>query len=119
MTRNVAGNGSQHGPKYRRIYLELRETLSEGAYKRQGGKLPSEGDLAKRFSVPAGLHRTAGLWRNWNPRDSIQKRMGAGTIVTNRTTRKHFCLPEVAHPRAGHDRDIRAYLPRHFTRACC
>jgi GntR family transcriptional regulator of arabinose operon len=87
MTRNVAGNGSQHGPKYRRIYLELRETLSEGAYN-QGGKLPSEGDLAKRFGASRPTVRRA--LAQLESEGLIQKRMGAGTIVTNRTTRKHF-----------------------------
>jgi GntR family transcriptional regulator of arabinose operon len=87
MMRNVVGDGAPEGPKYRRIYLELRQTLSEGSYN-QGGKLPSEGDLAKRFGVSRPTVRRA--LAQLESEGFIQKRMGAGTIVTNRTSSKHF-----------------------------
>lgn len=96
MTRKVAEKESRNGPKYRRIYLELRETLSEGAYS-QGGKLPSEGDLAKRFGASRPTVRRA--LAQLESEGLIQKRMGAGTIVTSPTTRKHsvfgLLIPEL------------------------
>ncbi len=87
MIRKANGDGSQEGPKYRRIYLELRQTLAEGAYD-NGGKLPSEGDLVRRFGASRPTVRRA--LAQLESEGFIQKRMGSGTIVTNRNTRKHF-----------------------------
>ena len=96
MIRKANGDGLQEGPKYRRIYLELRQTLAEGSYD-NGGKLPSEGDLAQRFGASRPTVRRA--LAQLESEGFIQKRMGSGTIVTNRNTRKHsvfgLLIPEL------------------------
>jgi GntR family transcriptional regulator of arabinose operon len=87
MLHKPDGESTKEGPKYRRIYLELREMLAIGAYD-QSGKLPSEGDLAGRFGASRPTVRRA--LAQLESEGFIEKRMGSGTKVTNRNTPKNF-----------------------------
>lgn len=70
------------GPKYKRIYQELRTVLADGTYS-QGSKLPSETDLAGRFNASRPTIRRA--LAQLESEGFIQRRMGSGTIVSQRT----------------------------------
>lgn len=69
------------GPKYRRIYSELREGISKSAYGK-GQKLPSENELVDRFqaSRPTVGRALAQL----ESEGFIERRAGSGTYVVDR-----------------------------------
>jgi DNA-binding LacI/PurR family transcriptional regulator len=67
------------GPKYKRIYQELRSALKDGSQKR-GDMLPSENDLVERFGVSRPTVRRA-LEQLVND-GLIERRMGLGSVVS-------------------------------------
>lgn len=81
------GDNNKEGPKYRRIYLELREALAMGAYE-EGGKLPSENDLVGKFGASRPTVRRA--LAQLESEGFVEKRMGSGTVAKNRSTHKNF-----------------------------
>ena len=82
MSQNEETDSASKGPKYKRVYVELRGALMTGTH-REGDKLPSENELVERFGVSRPTVRRAlaqlvtdGL---------IERRMGAATVVSNRS----------------------------------
>ncbi len=82
MSQNEDTDSASKGPKYKRVYVELRGALTNGTH-REGDKLPSENELVERFGVSRPTVRRAlaqlvtdGL---------IERRMGAATVVSNRS----------------------------------
>ena len=82
MSQNEETDSGSKGPKYKRVYVELRGALTNGTH-REGDKLPSENELVERFGVSRPTVRRAlaqlvtdGL---------IERRMGAATVVSNRS----------------------------------
>lgn len=66
------------GPKYKRIYLELREALANGTYG-AGAKLPSESELVESFGASRPTVRRA--LAQLEAEGLVQRRMGSGTTV--------------------------------------
>ena len=87
MPQAMGETNVKDGPKHRRIYLELRESLSTGTYD-QGGKLPSESELVKQFGASRPTVRRA--LAQLESEGFVEKRMGSGTVVKNRNARKSF-----------------------------
>ncbi|MGA2674186.1 MAG: GntR family transcriptional regulator [Terracidiphilus sp.] len=85
MQRNASLEGASEGPKYKRIYLELREALADGTYS-QGGKFPSENDLVTRFGASRPTVRRA--LAELESEGFIERRMGAGTTVSQQNKHK-------------------------------
>jgi DNA-binding LacI/PurR family transcriptional regulator len=85
MPRNASETAAPRGPKYKRVYLELRGTLTDGSHG-EGDKLPSENDLVEKFGVsrPTVRRALAQLVKD----GLIQRRMGAGTVVSPRNERE-------------------------------
>jgi DNA-binding LacI/PurR family transcriptional regulator len=81
MSQTVSIESTKKGPKYKRVYLELRGALNDGTH-RQGDKLPSENDLAEQFGVSRPTVRRA--LAQLVTEGLIERRMGAGTVVANR-----------------------------------
>jgi DNA-binding LacI/PurR family transcriptional regulator len=73
------------GPKYKRIYQKLRETLADGTYV-EGNKLPSENELVESFGVSRPTVRRA--LAQLESEGLIQRRMGSGTVVAKRSAHK-------------------------------
>jgi DNA-binding LacI/PurR family transcriptional regulator len=70
------------GPKYKRIYQKLRETLANGTYI-EGNKLPSENELVESFGASRPTVRRA--LAQLESEGLIQRRMGSGTVVAKRS----------------------------------
>jgi GntR family transcriptional regulator of arabinose operon len=87
MSRKVNAEAALEGPKYQRIYLELREALAVGTYS-PGDKLPGENDLADRFGASRPTIRRA--LAQLESEGFVDRRMGSGTVVANRQDRKAF-----------------------------
>jgi DNA-binding LacI/PurR family transcriptional regulator len=82
MSQSESTEAAAKGPKYKRVYLELRGTLTDGTH-REGDKLPSENDLVERFGVSRPTVRRA--LAQLVTEGFIERRMGAGTVVSNRS----------------------------------
>jgi DNA-binding LacI/PurR family transcriptional regulator len=80
MSDNESIEAVGKGPKYKRVYLELREALTDGRH-REGDKLPSENELVERFGVSRPTVRRA--LTQLVSEGFIARRMGAGTVVSN------------------------------------
>jgi DNA-binding LacI/PurR family transcriptional regulator len=78
-------DGASEGPKYKRIYQKLREVLADGTYA-EGNKLPSENDLVESFGASRPTVRRA--LAQLESEGLIQRRMGSGTVVSQRSERK-------------------------------
>jgi GntR family transcriptional regulator, arabinose operon transcriptional repressor len=87
MSGRVNADAAQEGPKYQRIYLELREALAIGTYS-PGDKLPGENDLAERFGASRPTVRRA--LSQLESEGFVDRRMGSGTVVANRQDRKAY-----------------------------
>jgi len=62
MSQNEETDSASKGPKYKRVYVELRGALTNGTH-REGDKLPSENELVERFCVSRPTVRRA--LHNW------------------------------------------------------
>jgi len=82
MSQNASIESGGKGPKYKRVYLELRGALTDGTH-REGDKLPSENELVERFGVSRPTVRRA--LAQLVSEGFIARRMGAGTVVSNRS----------------------------------
>jgi DNA-binding LacI/PurR family transcriptional regulator len=82
MSQNATIDSAGKGPKYKRVYLELRGALTDGTH-REGDKLPSENELVERFGVSRPTVRRA--LSQLVSEGFIARRMGAGTVVSNRS----------------------------------
>jgi len=82
MTPATGSDAASEGPKYKRIYHELRESLAEGIYS-PGNKLPSENELVSKFGVSRPTVRRA--LAQLETDGLILRRMGSGTVVAQRT----------------------------------
>ncbi len=82
MAQNDFAETATKGPKYKRVYLELRGALTDGSH-REGDKLPSENDLVERFGVSRPTVRRA--LAQLVTEGFIERRMGAGSVVANRS----------------------------------
>jgi DNA-binding LacI/PurR family transcriptional regulator len=82
MPQNASAEAATKGPKYKRVYLELRGALTDGSH-REGDKLPSENDLVERFGVSRPTVRRA--LAQLVTEGFIERRMGAGSVVANRS----------------------------------
>jgi DNA-binding LacI/PurR family transcriptional regulator len=85
MSQKAGTESAKKGPKYKRVYLELGKTLTDGAL-REGDKLPSESELVARFGVSRPTVRRA--LAQLVTEGLIERRMGAGTVVSNRSRQK-------------------------------
>ena len=79
MTQEESLESASKGPKYKRIYQELRAALKDGSQKR-GDLLPSENDLVERFGVSRPTVRRA--LEQLVREGLIERRMGLGSIVS-------------------------------------
>ena len=82
MSQSAGIESPSKGPKYKRVYLELREALKYGTH-RQGDKLASENDLVERFGVSRPTVRRA--LAQLVDEGFIERRMGAGSVVAHRS----------------------------------
>jgi len=82
MTQGANSEGNGKGPKYKRIYLALRETLAGGAYS-PGSKLPSESELVASFAASRPTVRRA--LAQLETEGFIDRRMGSGSMVLQRS----------------------------------
>lgn len=82
MSQNASIESAGKGPKYKRVYLELRGALTDGTHQ-EGDKLPSENDLVERFGVSRPTVRRA--LAQLVSEGFIARRMGAGSVVSNRS----------------------------------
>lgn len=78
MSRNAGSESATVGPKYKRIYLALREALANGKYS-AGNKLPSESELVESFGASRPTVRRA--LAELESEGFVQRRMGSGTRV--------------------------------------
>ncbi len=85
MSQNASTDVPGPGPKYRRIYKELRESLVDGAYV-PGNKLPSESELVARFGASRPTVRRA--LAQLESEGFIDRRMGSGSTVSERIRRQ-------------------------------
>jgi DNA-binding LacI/PurR family transcriptional regulator len=85
MSNEINLEDAGDGPKYKRIYQRLREMLSGGTYT-EGHKLPSESDLVEKFGASRPTVRRA--LAQLESEGFVEKRMGSGTIVAQRTSHK-------------------------------
>lgn len=69
-------------PKHRKIYEVLREQITAGKYA-DGQRLPSETELARRFTVSRPTVGRA--LRDLHQEGLISRRVGSGTYLTSRT----------------------------------
>jgi len=79
MFQGAVSGVSAKAPKYRRIYLELRQSLTDRVY-RPGNKMPSESELVGRFGASRPTVRRA--LAQLESEGLIERRMGSGTIVS-------------------------------------
>jgi GntR family transcriptional regulator of arabinose operon len=86
---NVRGErmGIKEVSKYKKIFSELRQAILEGEY-RQGDRLESEIQLAKRFGVsrPTAARALLQLARD----GMVESRAGSGTYVLGRSREDHY-----------------------------
>jgi len=82
MDQRVKSEVVAKGPKYKRVYLQLRAALADGS-SRQGDKLPSENDLVEEFGVSRPTVRRA--LAQLVAEGFIERRMGAGSVVAKRS----------------------------------
>ena len=68
----------QHRPKYQRIVLDLRKSITLGEYK-EGERLPSEADLVGRFTTSRLTVQRA--LKELQHQGLIERRAGSGTFV--------------------------------------
>jgi DNA-binding LacI/PurR family transcriptional regulator len=87
MSQSASIEVAGKGPKYKRIYAQLREALVEGTYS-PGNKLPSESELVARFGASRPTVRRA--LAQLESEGFIDRRMGSGSIVSERNTREAF-----------------------------
>jgi DNA-binding LacI/PurR family transcriptional regulator len=96
MYRMESLENAKDGPKYKRIYQKLREVLADGTY-HQGSKLPSESELVESFGASRPTVRRA--LAQLESDGLIQRRMGSGTIVAQRSSHKNhvfgLLIPEL------------------------
>ena len=87
MPKLTFANGDESGPKYRRIYAELRQALTIGTYG-PDAKLPSEKEFVARFgaSRPTIGRALAEL----ETEGLIERRPGSGTYVRSQNQREHL-----------------------------
>lgn len=85
MPQDVTTDSAREGPKYKRIYLDLRDSLANGVYT-PGSKLPSENDLVARFQASRPTVRRA--LAQLESEGFVERRMGSGTVVSQRGQRK-------------------------------
>lgn len=78
MSRSASTEAPGKGPKYKRIYKELREALADGTYS-PGSKLPSENDLVGNFAASRPTVRRA--LAQLETEGFIDRRMGSGSMV--------------------------------------
>jgi DNA-binding LacI/PurR family transcriptional regulator len=81
MIQSASTDAPGKGPKYKRIYLELREALAEGTYS-PGNKLPSESELVASFGASRPTIRRA--LAQLESEGLIDRRMGSGSMVLPR-----------------------------------
>jgi DNA-binding LacI/PurR family transcriptional regulator len=79
MSEDAGSGASSRAPKYKRIYLELRKSLTDRVY-RPGNKMPSESELVERFGASRPTVRRA--LAQLESEGLIERRMGSGTIVS-------------------------------------
>ena len=82
MSLNESTDAARKGPKYKRVYLDLRGALTDGTH-REGDKLPSENEMVERFGVSRPTVRRA--LAQLVAEGFIERRMGAATVVSNRS----------------------------------
>jgi DNA-binding LacI/PurR family transcriptional regulator len=75
------------GPKYVQIYTHLRQAITDSTYK-QGDRLPSENELADRFS--ASRPTIGRALAQLESEGFIQRRAGSGTYVAERSDTKNL-----------------------------
>jgi DNA-binding LacI/PurR family transcriptional regulator len=85
MTQHEQLEDSSSGPKYKRIYTQLRTALESGHYL-SGEKMPSENELVESYSASRPTIRRALAQLELD--GLIQRRMGSGTIVAPASRRK-------------------------------
>lgn len=85
MSKQANANGGGNGPKYRRIYAELREALTVGRYG-PDTKLPSEKEFVAKFGVsrPTIGRALAEL----ESEGLIERRPGSGTYAVGQNHRE-------------------------------
>jgi DNA-binding LacI/PurR family transcriptional regulator len=92
MTKDALDGASAVGqPKYRLIFESLKEAILSGEYT-QGGRLPSETDLVRRFGVSRMTIVKA--IKELQQLGLVVRRVGSGTYVSHRAaeTNLHFGL---------------------------
>jgi GntR family transcriptional regulator of arabinose operon len=89
MPEDVNAQAASEGPKYKRIYNELREALSDGAYL-PGNKLPSEHELVERLAASRPTVRRA--LAQLEQEGFVERRKGSGTVVAQRSSHKTHVL---------------------------
>jgi len=96
MSREINLEDTGEGPKYKRIYVKLRDLLSSGVYN-EGHKLPSENELVERFGASRPTVRRA--LAQLETEGFVEKKMGSGTVVSQRTNHKNpvfgLLIPEL------------------------
>ncbi len=85
MSREISLEDAGTGPKYKRIYQQLRELLSSGVYT-EGHKLPSENELVEKFGASRPTVRRA--LAQLETEGFVEKKMGSGTVVSQRANHK-------------------------------
>ncbi|MGA7339254.1 MAG: GntR family transcriptional regulator [Terracidiphilus sp.] len=85
MSEDVNSKASAEGPKYKRIYNQLREALFNGTYN-PGSKLPSENDLVERLSASRPTVRRA--LAQLESEGFVERRKGSGTVAAQRSSHK-------------------------------
>ncbi|MBS1813276.1 MAG: GntR family transcriptional regulator [Acidobacteria bacterium] len=73
--------GEQEQPKYKLIFESLKEGIVSGEYK-AGARLPSEGELARRFSV--SRMTVVKAMRELQQLGLVTRRVGSGTYASSR-----------------------------------
>lgn len=85
MSQNGSTESEGKGPKYKRVYLQLRASIANGAHP-EGEMLPSESDLVERFGVSRPTVRRA--LAQLVAEGLVESRMGVGSVVSNRKERE-------------------------------
>jgi len=79
--QSCVGVPDSHGPKYRQILDDLRNSITVGKYA-EGDRLPSENDLARRFQVSRLTVQHA--IKELQIEGLVNRRAGSGTYVSSR-----------------------------------
>lgn len=85
MAEDLESDATTKGPKYKRIYLALRQALADGIYS-PGNKMPSESELVESFGASRPTVRRA--LAQLESEGFIERHMGAGTLVLPQSTNK-------------------------------